>query len=53
METEGMVMVAVPHGEEGMVMVAVPHGEEGTVMVAKPHGNRRNGDEAFMEENVH
>ena len=38
---------------EGMVMVAVPHGEEGTVMVAKPHGNRRNGDEAFMEENVH
>ena len=26
---------------------------EGTVMVAIPHENRRNGDEAFMEENVH
>ena len=38
METEGMVMVAVPHGE-GMVMVAIPH------------GNRRNGDGGYTSWN--
>ena len=46
MEEEGMVMVAIPHGE-GMVMVAIPHGE-GMVMVAIPHGKRRNGDGGYV-----